>query len=543
MKLGQKKDEYVKKEDLDQMYEYQKVAFDLKIDEVNKVVEKVRDIISIKFGENIEENKYENELDKIKEDIKNIDIENNKKVGLMRNKIEASIQGKLDEIVDNTIKQADNKLAEIEKSAVEMQQKIKEDSDEFNIMMKQMEMNARDKTLLARQEKRLKSVLENSEKRQKENYQKFEEITGLVNNLAISLSKDIAEKIQELHYEQDINSLKDGIEKLEKQLELSKELSGKRNLELEDKIQEELNKKTNILDYTNNSRTINERLDKLLGTINQNEELSNQRYEKIEENMQQELDTKLDQAEHERKTQEMLVDIIRIKEDLGKEKINTNNLLISTENKLKKMFENRLEEENKDEDIRICNEKTSELREMVIDNKQTLTNAINDAINTLNITLSNQIQTMNENVNNEIKAINEKILKLEQKIDNTSNAFNNENKSSNDIYNISEDYEKDNIIELNSNRNSFLGVYPETKKKQKRAAASRFDKMQGEYNIINTKKNKKELMQEIEQIDGSMEMAITPKRSKKVKSVPIEENVEITGEIKQKKNQILFGLQ
>lgn len=543
MKLGQKKDEYVKKEDLDQMYEYQKVAFDLKIDEVNKVVEKVRDIISIKFGENIEENKYENELDKIKEDIKNIDIENNKKVSLMRNKIEASIQGKLDEIVDNTIKQADNKLAEIEKSAVEMQQKIKEDTDEFNIMMKQMEMNARDKTLLARQEKRLKSVLENSEKRQKENYQKFEEITGLVNNLAISLSKDIAEKIQELHYEQDISSLKDGIEKLEKQLELSKELSGKRNLELEDKIQEELNKKTNILDYTNNSRTINERLDKLLGTINQNEELSNQRYEKIEENMQQELNTKLDQAEHERKTQEMLVDIIRVKEELGKEKINTNNLLISTENKLKKMFENRLAEENKDEDIRICNEKTSELREMVIDNKQTLTNAINDAINTLNITLSNQIQTMNENVNNEIKAINEKMLKLEQKIDNTTNAFNNANKANNDIYNIPEDYEEDNIIELNSNRNSFLGVYPKTKKTQKRAAASSFDKMQGEYNIINTKKNKKELMQEIEQIDASMERAITPKKSKKVKSVPIEENVEITGEIKQKKNQILFGLQ
>ena len=111
MKLKNNLEEYIKKQDVVKMYEYHKKEFDMKIEDLQSDINKIEDCISLRFGEDLNNNKYNLELEKIKKQLDDLlrNSIDDKKMKLELDKI--SFDYKID--IENKMNIEKNKIEEL----------------------------------------------------------------------------------------------------------------------------------------------------------------------------------------------------------------------------------------------------------------------------------------------------------------------------------------------------------------------------------------------------------------------------------------------
>ena len=98
MKSKQIGEEFITRGELENTYNYQKKVFDSKIDELNKTVDRIQECFSLRFGEDIDSNKYDVQIEEIKNNIRQVQSKNSSEIKEIEKRLVNSIDGKLSEI-------------------------------------------------------------------------------------------------------------------------------------------------------------------------------------------------------------------------------------------------------------------------------------------------------------------------------------------------------------------------------------------------------------------------------------------------------------
>ena len=171
MKLKPNLEEYIKKQDIEKIYDYQKKAFDMKIEDLQSNIKKIEDCLSLRFGEDLNNNKYNIELEKIKKQLDDL-VSNSiddKKMKLELDKISfdvrVEIENKINEEKEKLEKLSEETANEINKILEETKITEKENAkstekyiEDLKMKLEEIAKDGRSRTAIGKQEKTIKAL-------------------------------------------------------------------------------------------------------------------------------------------------------------------------------------------------------------------------------------------------------------------------------------------------------------------------------------------------------------------------------------------------
>lgn len=243
MRIKQNLEEYIKKEEVEKIYDYQKKSFESKLEDLQSNINKIEDCLSLRFGEDIKNNKYDIELEEIKKKLDDL-IHNSiddKKMKSELSKIAFDIQIEMDKKINSEkeeLEKFSNEVIEELNSVIESTKKREEnlaqDSqkyiEELKVKLDDIAKDGRSRTAIGKQEKTIKAM----EASRKEIYTEIENTKNLIDN-----------KIEKLNYNETIKDINNYIKKIEEDNFFDYE-ENKKNIE---------NLKTSLFDEIKNQLT------------------------------------------------------------------------------------------------------------------------------------------------------------------------------------------------------------------------------------------------------------------------------------------------
>ena len=216
MRIKTDLDEYMKKDDVEKIYNYQKKVFDSKIEDIEKCINKIEDCFSLRFGENLSDNKYAKDIENIKIELENLrnSVKDKEKLDIELNKISYKVQVELEKSLgeekEKFKKFNEEKAKELEtilENSKFAEERVKKETEEYIEELKQrledIAKDGRSRTAIGKQEKTIKTLQLNKK-----------EIDDRIQNL----ENEINLKLQKLNYEETIQNLNNSILKLEKNI-------------------------------------------------------------------------------------------------------------------------------------------------------------------------------------------------------------------------------------------------------------------------------------------------------------------------------------
>ena len=171
MKLKPNLEEYIKKQDVEKIYDYQKKAFDMKIEDLQSDINKIEDCISLRFGDDLNNNKYNIELEKIKKQLDDL-VSNSiddKKMKLELDKISFDVRlevenkineerEKLEKLSEETADEINKILEKTKLAEKENAKSTEEYIENLKIQLEEIAKDGRSRTAIGKQEKTIKAL-------------------------------------------------------------------------------------------------------------------------------------------------------------------------------------------------------------------------------------------------------------------------------------------------------------------------------------------------------------------------------------------------
>ena len=295
MRIKQNLEEYIKKEEVEKIYDYQKKSFETKIEDLQSNISKIEDCLSLRFGEDIKNNKYDIELEEIKKKLDDL-IHNSiddKKMKSELSKIAFDIQIEMDRKINSEkeeLEKFSNEVIEELNSVIESTKKREEnlaqDSqkyiEELKVKLDDIAKDGRSRTAIGKQEKTIKAM----EASRKEIYTEIENTKNLIDN-----------KIEKLNYNETIKDINNYIKKIEEDNFLDYE-ENKKNIEnLKTSLFDEIKNQINELKFENR---INEIKQEIKDNVEETEnclEFNENKIQLLENTFNSELNKKQEQIE------------------------------------------------------------------------------------------------------------------------------------------------------------------------------------------------------------------------------------------------------
>lgn len=295
MKQKRNFEEYITRDELENTYNYQRKVFNSKIEEINQIIDKIQECFSLRFGEDIGNNKYDKEIEEIKNKLKQTQLKNLSELEEIVKSIENTIDGKLNEfefknekkieedrnatkeIIKNDIEEfykdinkriiqeeeyRNIKIKELNESVKYIEQRakeLKEDTEQyakiFREEIRDIGKDGRSRTAIGKLQKTIQDMAEDKQEIEDFINSNVEEINNSLENLESDLKKDIDSKIEKLDYENTIQSLKYNVNNIKDVVIVNTKEQNKAIKELNQNIQneiEELNYKNTINDLRGN---------------------------------------------------------------------------------------------------------------------------------------------------------------------------------------------------------------------------------------------------------------------------------------------------
>ena len=466
MKLNQNSENYIKKEELESLYNYQKRSFDSQLSELNKNIDEIREFISVRFGEDISNNKYEKEIDNLKKEIDKFDTNHKEQIEGIKKDIETNLEGLVNETLESARDDLNSKLKEIETKAIEIQEEIENGRDTFIEQLEKIDQEGRSRTLISKFEKKVSNIYNEIDVWKSENYQSIEDLDNSIQNLNQKLSKDIEEKIQNLDYQNTIfninENIKDSTNLLEtKQKEIENSLKDEFNSKLLNKLDTE-EYKTKTKELNENIDSVNNQITELKEVISNNEKNNLEELKKFEENTKQDIKNRVTIEEYDNNIKKINEEIVLLHDSINKNNEIYLNNIKDVETKLANKIDEKIEKLDLQNTVEEIKKNIDNLQKIVIYNKQTI---------------SKQLENLEEST---VKLINEKVQALE---------------FTNTIHNIEESISKiDNRIndmdyQNNVNKIKRLEEKIEILEKENKELQNKIDSTHSQIDII--QKNKK----------------------------------------------------
>ena len=457
MRIKQNLEEYIKKEEVEKIYDYQKKSFETKIEDLQSNISKIEDCLSLRFGEDIKNNKYDIELEEIKKKLDDL-IHNSiddKKMKSELSKIAFDIQIEMDRKINSEkeeLEKFSNEVIEELNSVIESTKKREEnlaqDSqkyiEELKVKLDDIAKDGRSRTAIGKQEKTIKAMeasrkeiyteIENTKnlidnkieklnynetikdinnyikKIEEDNFLDYEENKKNIENLKTSLFDEIKNQINELKFENRINEIKQEIKDNVEETENCLEFNENKIQLLENTFNSELNKKQEQIEDI--KVLINELEQKQQEDQIQNLEKQKEKIENIKEIINKlEQEYQVEQSQNAVKQQEQIESIKEIINKLEQKQ---------QEEKLQN------EEKQKEQEAQIAeniNNIENKIEQKIIENRNEIKistkNNIKEEIEKLNYTstiedLQNKVNEEKQNKQEQIENIKEIINKLEQ---------------------------------------------------------------------------------------------------------------------------------
>ena len=168
MNIKRNFDKYVKREEMESAYNYQKRVFESKLGEINEIVEQMRECFSLRFGEEADK-KYAEELGQLQNSIQQAQETGENQLKELKNQLETLIANKVGEVEQKSKQALEENTKQTQKSmqenfqamGQEFNDKIIKKQDELkqfqNISMQELKQN------IQKIEKRSKELKENTE--------------------------------------------------------------------------------------------------------------------------------------------------------------------------------------------------------------------------------------------------------------------------------------------------------------------------------------------------------------------------------------------
>lgn len=235
MKFVQNSDEYIKKDEFKSAYSYQQKAIDDKIGEMKNHIDKIQEVVSLRFGDDLGKNKYDVELETLDTKINGIknDVSNHEQN--LHKELENAIENKfvkINEVNDKT-ENVNKKLQNIELNIDEAKKKIDSYTGEFKQEVENLKKEGKNKLTIVMQGKKIEKLEQGTEGIKKQLDQKADEINMHIKDI----EKKAQEKIQlnEEKLAKDLENMRVGTnEKVQKNEELIKEFDEKANKKIEE---------------------------------------------------------------------------------------------------------------------------------------------------------------------------------------------------------------------------------------------------------------------------------------------------------------------
>ena len=295
MRIKQNLEEYIKKEEVEKIYDYQKKSFESKLEDLQSNINKIEDCLSLRFGEDIKNNKYDIELEEIKKKLDDL-IHNSiddKKMKSELSKIAFDIQIEMDKKINSEkeeLEKFSNEVIEELNSVIESTKKREEnlaqDSqkyiEELKVKLDDIAKDGRSRTAIGKQEKTIKAM----EASRKEIYTEIENTKNLIDN-----------KIEKLNYNETIKDINNYIKKIEEDNFFDYE-ENKKNIEnLKTSLFDEIKNQINELKFENR---INEIKQEIKDNVEETEnclEFNENKIQLLENTFNSELNKKQEQIE------------------------------------------------------------------------------------------------------------------------------------------------------------------------------------------------------------------------------------------------------
>lgn len=224
MKLKPQLDEYIKKEEVNNIYNYQKKVFDSKIEDLQKSINKIEDCFSLRFGENISNSTYQQEIEEIRKKIEDLNkcINNKQEVETEIAKLSYKLKLEIEEFSNNEKSKLEElnetttaSINELLENTKQNEAKIKFETEKYisdiKLELDNIAKDGRSRTAIGRQEKAIKEMQLNK----KEIDQQIQNINNILQEKIEQLTENLNFKIQNLNYEETITNISKNLREIQ----------------------------------------------------------------------------------------------------------------------------------------------------------------------------------------------------------------------------------------------------------------------------------------------------------------------------------------
>lgn len=436
---------YISKEEVNKIYEYQKKLFDSKIEDQQKKIDDLVDYISVRFGDDLEKSDITKKLKSIESDLKKIKIQ-------YKNDIEENINI-LKKQIDETNKDTIQSFNNVNEKQTEITNKYSEFFQIYNTEADKItnELKERNNQILELYEY-VQHYIKNEQDYKSDIRKQFEDtdkkigkinymgITGKFDKKLKEAKKDINNQIA--NTKKDIETLINEVQKDNNENLINKLASIRLDIESNKEILDKVDEK--ILDkITNINKDIQDNItgvEKLQNIVNNNNEENQKNIVNLNTNMA----NLNQQIESNSNTIKQIVNVINNNNEENNQKITAFNTNIASLNEKIRNNENiakRLESIVKNNNI-----KAVEKIDTLNTNIQTIQEELKAQIKSANNKNKNDIKNVkvlvdgiNNSVNSSIENIEQDILTLREEIKNT---LETNNIATGDIESLRKDYNK-----------------------------------------------------------------------------------------------------
>lgn len=348
MKLKPNLDEYIKKQDVEKIYDYQKKVFDSKIEDLQSNINKIEDCLSLRFGDNLN-NKYDIELEEIKKQLDDLinNTVDNKKIEIELNKLSYKVQLELEnkireekENLNNFNKETTDEINKIIEKAKIDEEKISEQTEkyleELKLKLNEIAKDGRSRTAIGKQEKTIKALKLSKD----EIFKKIESVNILLN-----------QKIDNLNYDETIKNINESIRKIEEENIIENENNKEYIKRIDEKLKKELEERIEQLDYIETIENLKNNADTLKEEVDTKLEYTDNKIQLVENTLQNQLEEKINGLDYTGTISKINEEITKIKDSVTDLEIQNENKISKVESDIKQEFNAQLDELNYNDTI------------------------------------------------------------------------------------------------------------------------------------------------------------------------------------------------